>query len=54
VFAVADEVPGLELVYEPAQLRFFQARFRPLAPFPEFAETERALSWAADPSEPAG
>jgi tyrosine phenol-lyase len=33
----ADEVPGLELVYEPQYLRFFQARFRPLAPFPELA-----------------
>jgi tyrosine phenol-lyase len=32
-----DEIPGLELVYEPRYLRFFQARFRPLAPFPDFA-----------------
>ncbi|HET8651737.1 MAG TPA: tryptophanase [Gaiellaceae bacterium] len=37
VLAAADDVPGLELVYEPAYLRFFQARFRPLAPFPDFA-----------------
>ena len=37
VLAVADDVPGLELVYEPRYLRFFQARFRPLAPFPHFA-----------------
>lgn len=36
VLAVADKVPGLELVYEPRYLRFFQARFRPLAPFPVF------------------
>ncbi len=47
VLAAAGEVPGLELVYEPQHLRFFQARFRPLAPFPEFgAEAERALAWA--------
>jgi tyrosine phenol-lyase len=31
----ADDVPGLELVYEPRYLRFFQARFRPLTPFPD-------------------
>jgi tyrosine phenol-lyase len=31
----AGEVPGLELVYEPKYLRFFQARFRPLAPLLE-------------------
>lgn len=28
-------VPGLAMVYEPEVLRFFQARFEPLAPFPE-------------------
>jgi tyrosine phenol-lyase len=33
----ADELPGLELVYEPEYLRFFQARFAPLGPFPDFA-----------------
>jgi tyrosine phenol-lyase len=46
VLAVADDVPGLELVYEPRYLRFFQARFAPLAPFPDFAasgSTARAL-----------
>jgi tyrosine phenol-lyase len=32
----ADEIPGLELVYEPLELRFFQARFEPRAPFPTF------------------
>ncbi len=36
VFAVRDEIPGLEIVYEPEHLRFFQARFEPLAPFPAF------------------
>lgn len=29
----ADEIPGLRMTYEPASLRFFQARFEPLAPF---------------------
>jgi tyrosine phenol-lyase len=37
VLAVADDVPGLELVHEPQYLRFFQARFEPMAPFPDFA-----------------
>jgi tyrosine phenol-lyase len=36
VYERADRVPGLELVYEPEHLRFFQARFSPLAPFPDF------------------
>jgi tyrosine phenol-lyase len=36
----APEVPGLELTYEPAFLRFFQARFTPLAPFPGLATEE--------------
>lgn len=36
VLEVADEVPGLELTYEPRYLRFFQARFEPLTPFPVF------------------
>ncbi|MBI4261231.1 MAG: tyrosine phenol-lyase [Actinobacteria bacterium] len=30
VFDRRDEVPGLEMAFEPAYLRFFQARFRPL------------------------
>jgi tyrosine phenol-lyase len=34
VHAVRDAIPGLELVYEPPTLRFFQARFEPLAPLP--------------------
>ena len=29
----AGAIPGLRMVYEPEQLRFFQARFEPLAPF---------------------
>jgi tyrosine phenol-lyase len=43
VLHAADEVPGLELTYEPRYLRFFQARFRPLAPFPAF---DRERVWA--------
>jgi hypothetical protein len=44
VLAVADEVPGLELVYEPEYLRFFQARFAPLAPFPAFETAPTRLA----------
>jgi tyrosine phenol-lyase len=32
LFRRADEIPGLRMTYEPATLRFFQARFEPLAP----------------------
>ena len=32
VYAQRDLVPGLRMVYEPEQLRFFQARFEPRAP----------------------
>ena len=32
VFRQRDRVPGLRMVYEPLYLRFFQARFEPLAP----------------------
>jgi tyrosine phenol-lyase len=35
VHARREDVPGLRMTYEPAHLRFFQARFRPLAPFLE-------------------
>jgi tyrosine phenol-lyase len=41
VQAAAADVPGLEIVYAPEYLRFFQARFEPLAPFPAFT-AERA------------
>ncbi len=40
VHAAYDEVPGLELVYEPEELRFFQARFEPLDRFPSFGLSE--------------
>jgi tyrosine phenol-lyase len=33
VYARRKSVPGLEMIFEPAHLRFFQARFAPLAPF---------------------
>lgn len=36
VYAHRESVPGLAMTYEPAHLRFFQARFEPLAAFPEF------------------
>jgi tyrosine phenol-lyase len=35
VYARRELVPGLRMVYEPAHLRFFQARFAPRAPFLE-------------------
>jgi tyrosine phenol-lyase len=35
VYAARHEIPGLRLVYEPEVLRFFQARFEALAPFPD-------------------
>jgi tyrosine phenol-lyase len=34
VYAWRDEVPGLRMTYAPEHLRFFQARFEPLAEFP--------------------
>jgi tyrosine phenol-lyase len=33
IYARRDNVPGLRMTYEPAHLRFFQARFEPRAPF---------------------
>jgi tyrosine phenol-lyase len=34
VHAARAEIPGLRFVYEPETLRFFQARFEPVTPFP--------------------
>ncbi len=34
VYEAAEQVPGLQMVYAPEHLRFFQARFRPLSPLP--------------------
>ena len=39
VLAHRDLVPGLAMTYEPESLRFFQARFAPLAPFFEPTRT---------------
>jgi len=39
VHKAAEQVPGLQMVYAPEHLRFFQARFRPLAPFPQLEPT---------------
>lgn len=36
VYAARDEIPGLDMTYEPAELRFFLARFEPLGALPEF------------------
>jgi len=46
VLAARDAVPGLRMTYEPEHLRFFQARFEPLAPYPPFDGTEAAGSGA--------
>ena len=46
VLAHREEVPGLRITYEPEFLRFFQARFEPLAPYPLFedaSETARVV-----------
>ena len=37
VYEVRDEVHGLRMTYEPEHLRFFQARFEPLAPLLQLA-----------------
>jgi tyrosine phenol-lyase len=34
VLAERDRIPRLRMTYAPQYLRFFQARFEPLAPFP--------------------
>lgn len=41
VFERRAEIGGLRMTYEPEFLRFFQARFEPLAPFPAFDSPER-------------
>ncbi len=38
VHRAADTMPGLRITYEPEQLRFFQARFEPLAPLPSLVD----------------
>ncbi len=43
----ADAIPGLRITYEPKELRFFQARFEPLAPFSVGAVETHALELSA-------
>ncbi|HZS24225.1 MAG TPA: tryptophanase [Gaiellaceae bacterium] len=43
VYERRELVPGLEMVYEPAQLRFFQARFAARAPFLAPATTDAVV-----------
>jgi tyrosine phenol-lyase len=38
VLARRYDMPGLRMTYEPEFLRFFQARFEPLAPYPPFED----------------
>jgi tyrosine phenol-lyase len=45
VYAVQDDVPGLRLTYAPEELRFFQARFEPLAQFPRFGAHVAVEAW---------
>jgi tyrosine phenol-lyase len=42
VLARGEDVPGLEMTYEPEFLRFFQARFEPLTPYPRFEDALEA------------
>ncbi len=39
VLAQREDVPGLRMTYEPEFLRFFQARFEPLTPYPGFEDS---------------
>jgi tyrosine phenol-lyase len=52
VLAEREAVPGLRMTYEPGHLRFFQARFEPLAPFPALGAPE-ARSASGAPGSPA-
>ena len=40
----ADQVPGLRMTYAPEHLRFFQARFQPLAPLPQLETPDEKLT----------
>ena len=47
---IADQVSGLRFTYEPARLRFFQAKFEPVSPaglFHDEARPERSLAMAS-------
>jgi len=48
VYARRERVPGLAMTYEPKHLRFFQARFEPLAAFPGFGTARGAARPAAE------
>jgi tyrosine phenol-lyase len=41
VLEQAEDLPGLEMTYEPEYLRFFQARFAPTEPYPDLAVEHR-------------
>ena len=42
--ARATRCPGCAMTYEPEHLRFFQARFEPLAPYPRFEDCVRGVA----------
>ena len=51
VFEERDRIGGLRMVYEPKYLRFFQARFTPVAAVPhETACLQSRFSGRAEPS----
>ena len=50
----AADIPGLDLVYEPESLRFFQARFEPLSPFPTFGLSESPAVGSSTSGRPGG
>jgi tyrosine phenol-lyase len=52
VHAAREGIPGLRIVYEPETLRFFQARFEPLEPFPSFGAPEPGGSVALSAAVP--
>ena len=50
VHSKAADLPGLRITYEPEHLRFFQARFAPLQPFPDLAIEHAAETPALAPA----
>jgi len=47
VLAERDRIPGLRMTYAPCHLRFFQARFEPISPFPGLAVEPRRMCSSA-------